>query len=168
MSTSANNAAVGVTARPPLELDALDLRILEVLQADASLTNQELAARVNASAPTCLRRVRRLRELGVIDRIVAILAPEKVGKPLTAIVEITLDVQTSEAMEAFEEVVRGEPAIAQCYRVSSGPDFIVIAVVRDMAAYHELVRRTFTRHANVRNVRTFFAIHQSKFDTRVL
>ncbi len=162
-----SNTKAGYSSRA-VELDALDIRILKVLQDDASLTNQELAERVNASAPTCLRRVRRLRDLGVIRRIVALVAPEKVGKPLTAIVEVTLDVQTAEAMEAFEQAVHEESAILQCYRVSSGPDFIIIAIARDMSAYHDLVQRAFNRHTNVRNVRTFFAIHQSKFQTRVV
>ena len=151
-----------------VDLDDVDLRILTALQNDASISNQDLAATVGVSPPTCFRRVRRLRETGVIQKVVALLAPEKVGKPLTAIVEIVLDVQTAEAMDAFERVMQDEAAIVQCYRVSSGPDFIVIAIAKDMAAYHALVGRAFNAHANVRNVRTFFAIHQSKFDTRVL
>ena len=85
-----------MTALP--QLDDLDRRILQAMQSDSSLTNQELAKRVHASAPTCLRRVRRLTEEGVIEKQVAILAPEKVGAGLTAISEITLDVQSAEHM----------------------------------------------------------------------
>lgn len=151
----------------PLELDDLDRRILNQLQQDSALTNQELAARVHASPPTCLRRVRRLVESGVIARQVAILAPEKLGSSLTAIVEITLDVQAAESLEAFERSLMDEPAVQQCYRVSTGPDFVVIVQVRDMPAYHALVHRTFTAQANVRNVRTFFSVHRAKFETRV-
>jgi len=149
-------------------LDDLDKRILAVLQDDASLTNQELAQRVFASAPTCLRRVRRLRKLGFITRIAAILAPEKVGNPLTAIVEVTLDVQSAERLEAFEAHVADEAAVTQCYRVSGGPDFVVIVLARDMPGYHDLVRRLFNAGANVRNVRTFFSVHRSKFDVRAM
>lgn len=165
MSTSDSTSS---SAAVQVDLDELDIRILQVLQNDASISNQDLAAVVNASPPTCLRRVRRLRETGVIQKIVALLAPEKVGKPLTAIVEVTLDVQTAEAMEEFERVMQGEAAVVQCYRVSAGPDFIVMAIANDMGAYHALVGRAFNAHANVRNVRTFFVIHQSKFNTRVL
>lgn len=146
-------------------LDDLDRRILEQLQVDSSVTNHELAQRVHASAPTCLRRVRRLREAGIIEKQVAIVNPEKLGNTLTAIVEVTLDVQTAEALKAFESRVAAEPAILQCYRVSQGPDFVLIAQVLDMPAYHDLVHRTFTSDANVRNVRTFFSIHRSKFNT---
>ncbi|CAM3976105.1 Lrp/AsnC family transcriptional regulator [Bordetella muralis] len=151
----------------PLELDDLDRRILNQLQQDSALTNQELAARVHASPPTCLRRVRRLVESGVIARQVAILAPEKLGSSLTAIVEITLDVQAAESLNAFERSLMDEPAVQQCYRVSTGPDFVVIVQVRDMPAYHALVHRAFTAQANVRNVRTFFSVHRAKFETRV-
>ncbi|AUT45592.1 Lrp/AsnC family transcriptional regulator [Achromobacter sp. AONIH1] len=149
------------------ELDDLDRRILEQLQIDCALTNQDLAERVHASPPTCLRRVRRLVDIGVIDRQVAILAADKLGSTLTAIVEITLDVQAAESLDAFEQSMLAEPAVLQCYRVSPGPDFVVIAQVRDMPAYHALVHRAFTAQANVRNVRTFFSVHRAKFETRI-
>jgi Lrp/AsnC family leucine-responsive transcriptional regulator len=114
-----------------LVLDDLDKRILLQLQQNSAITNQELAEKVHASAPTCLRRVRRLTEDGWIQRQVALVQPEKLGMTLTAIVEITLDVQTSEQL-AFEQLVAGEPAIQQCYRVSPGPDFVLVLLVQDM------------------------------------
>lgn len=149
------------------ELDDLDRRILEQLQEDSSLTNQDLAARVHASPPTCLRRVRRLVDEGVIDKQVAILSAQKLGSTLTAIVEITLDVQAAESLDAFEQSMLAEAAVLQCYRVSPGPDFVLIAQVKDMPAYHALVHRAFTAQANVRNVRTFFSVHRAKFETRI-
>lgn len=151
----------------PTDLDDLDLRILEQLQADNALTNQELAARVHASPPTCLRRVRRLVQAGVIARQVAILAADKLGSTLTAIIEITLDAQSAENLDTFERIMLAESAVLQCYRVSPGPDFVMIAQVKDMPAYHALAHRAFTAHANVRNVRTFFSVHRAKFETRI-
>lgn len=156
-----------INAEWGLNLDDLDLRILEQLQVDSSVTNQDLAQRVHASAPTCLRRVRRLVEVGIIQKQVALLDPEKIGPGLTAIIEITMDVQTAEHMDAFEAGLADDPNILQCYRVSPGPDFIVIAQVADMQAYHAMAHRTFTSVANVRNVRTFFSMHRSKFETRI-
>lgn len=150
-----------------IELDDLDKRILECLQNNAAQTNHELAATVHASAPTCLRRVKRLTELGVIKRQVAILNPEKLGPSLSAVVEITLDVQTVERYVEFEVLVEQEAAVLQCYRVSPGPDFILIIGVADMPAYHALAHRLFSAHANIRNVRSFFATHRSKFETRI-
>ena len=146
-------------------LDDLDRRILDQLQQDASLTNHALAERVHASPPTCLRRVKRLNTLGVIAKQVAILNPEKLGSALTAIVEVTLDAQSSEQLPLFEAAMQNEGAVKQCYRVSTGPDFVLIIQVKDMPAYHALVHRSLTAQANVRNVRTFFSVYRSKFET---
>jgi len=149
-------------------LDELDKRILQQMQQDASLTNHELAQRVHASAPTCMRRVKRLIEEGVITRQVAILAPEKVGAGLTAIVEITLDHQATERLTEFEQRIAVEPAVQQCYRVSPGPDFVLIIQVADMTAYHALAHRLFATQSNIRNVRSFFSILRSKFETGIV
>lgn len=151
-----------------LALDELDRRILNTLQTDASHTNAELAELVHVSAPTCLRRVKQLSDSGVIQRQVAIVDPAKVGARLSAIVEITLDVQAAERMDEFEALVAPDPAVLQCYRVSPGPDFVLIVQVADMPAYHALAHRLFTAHANVRNVKAYFSTHRSKFDTRIV
>lgn len=150
-----------------IELDELDRRILNSLQDDAAQTNNDLAASVHVSPPTCLRRVKRLIDAGVITRQVAIVAPEKLGPTLTAIVEITLDNQAAERAVEFEALVASESAVLQCYRVSPGPDFVLIIQVSDMPAYHAMAHRLFASHANVRNVRSFFSIHRSKFETRI-
>ena len=148
-------------------LDDLDRRILKVLQADASQTNAELAELVHVSPPTCLRRVKQLTESGVIARQVAIVDPDKVGARLSAIVEITLDVQAAERLLEFEALAAQEDAVMQCYRVSPGPDFVLVVQVADMPAYHALAHRLFTAHANVRNVKAYFSTHRSKFETRI-
>jgi Lrp/AsnC family leucine-responsive transcriptional regulator len=148
-------------------LDDLDRRILNVLQVDASHTNAELAELVHVSQPTCLRRVKQLTENGVIERQVAIVSPEKVGARLTAIVEISLDVQAADRMAEFEGVVADEAAVLQCYRVAPGPDFVLVVQVADMPAYHALAHRLFTTHQNVRNVKAYFSTFRSKFETRI-
>jgi Lrp/AsnC family leucine-responsive transcriptional regulator len=148
-------------------LDEVDRRILNALQVDASHTNAELAELVHVSAPTCLRRVKQLTDNGVIERKVAIVDPQKIDARLTAIVEITLDVQGADRMAEFEKVVALEPAVLQCYRVSPGPDFVLIVQIVDMPAYHALAHRLFTTHSNVRNVKTYFSTFRSKFETRI-
>lgn len=147
--------------------DAVDLELLDALQQDASQSNQALAARHGLSPATCLRRVRRLREAGWIAREVAILDPERVGALLTAVIEISLDRQDAAALEAFEARVVADEAVQQCYRVSPGPDFVLIATVRDMPGYQALAQRLFTTDANVRNVKAFFSVKRAKFDPRV-
>jgi Lrp/AsnC family leucine-responsive transcriptional regulator len=151
----------------PILLDDIDRRILNALQVDASQTNSELARAVHVSAPTCLRRVKHLTDSGVIERQVAIVAPQLVGARLSAVVEITLDVQAAERMGEFEQLVADEAAVLQCYRVSPGPDFVLIVQVADMPAYHALAHRLFAAHANVRNVKSYFSTFRSKFETRI-
>jgi Lrp/AsnC family transcriptional regulator, leucine-responsive regulatory protein len=150
-----------------MKLDPVDLKILDVLQRDASLTNHALAHRVHTSPATCLRRVKALVDAGVIERRVAVLSPEALGHGLTAIVEVSLDRQSAEALAAFEARAIAEAAVQQCHRVSPGPDFVLIVQVLDMAAYQALVERLFTQDANVRNVKAFFSVRRAKFETRI-
>jgi Lrp/AsnC family leucine-responsive transcriptional regulator len=150
-----------------LVLDATDLRILEQLQRDASVTNHALAQLVHTSPATCLRRVKRLVDSGVIERRVALLSPQALGAGLTAFTEVTLDRQGAEHLAAFEARAVAEVAVQQCHRVSPGPDFMLQLHVADMAAWHELVQRLFTQDANVRNVKSFFSVHRAKFEPRI-
>jgi len=149
------------------ELDSTDMKILAVLQIDASLTNQALAAHVHVSPATCLRRVKQLVDRGVIERRVALLSPQALGHGLTAIAEVSLDRQSAEAMAAFEARAVAEDTVQQCHRVSPGPDFVLVVQVADMASYDALVARLFTEDANVRNVKAFFSIRRAKFETRI-
>jgi Lrp/AsnC family leucine-responsive transcriptional regulator len=144
-------------------LDDTDRRLLRLLQENSARTNQELAARAHVSPATALRRVRRLIEDGVIERQMAIVAPDALNAGLTAILEVTLEVQSAEALAAFESAVAAETEVQQCYRVASGPDFVLVVYVPDMAAYHAFVHRALTAAANVRNVRSFFSVKRSKF-----
>jgi Lrp/AsnC family transcriptional regulator, leucine-responsive regulatory protein len=150
-----------------VDLDACDLRILDLLQRDASASNQDLAAAVHISPATCLRRVKRLNDAGVIERRVAILSPRMMSGALTAFAEVSLDAQGAEHLQAFEARAVAEPEVQQCYRVTPGPDLILVLQLADMAAYHALVQRLFTQDANVRNVKTFFSVHRAKYETRV-
>ena len=154
-----------------IDLDQLDLALLGQLQIDASLSNQALAKRVHVSAPTCLRRVKRLRDAGLIERQIALLDADRMarhlGHGLTAIVEITLDRQDQQALEQFEQRVAPDAAVQQCYRVSPGPDFILVVHSSDIPDYLALAQRLFTSDANVRNVKAFFSIRRSKFEPRL-
>jgi len=148
-------------------LDEVDYRLLELLQDDASRSNQALAEAARVSPATALRRVRRLIEGGVIERQMAIVSPQAFDAGLTAIVEVTLDRQGAEHLAAFEARAVAEPAVQQCYRVSPGPDCVLVVWVRDMSHYNALVQRLFTEDANVRNVKSYFATRRAKFEPRI-
>jgi Lrp/AsnC family transcriptional regulator, leucine-responsive regulatory protein len=150
-----------------ISLDAIDIELLSVLQQDATLSNQALAEKVHTSPPTCLRRVKRLRDAGLIERQIAILNPEKlaatIGHGLSAIVEVTLDRQDAQSLDQFEARVVNDPGVQQCYRVSPGPDFVLVVHAAHMPAYQALAQRLFNADANVRNVKAFFSVKRSKF-----
>lgn len=152
-------------------IDEIDWMLLDQLQRDATLSNQALAEQMNISPPTCLRRVRRLREAGLINGQVALLNEDAVaahqGHGLTAIAEVSLDRQGDEHLTAFEQHAIQEAAVTQCYRVTPGPDFVLMIRVADMPGYQALAQRLFTQNANVRNVKVFFSVQRSKFDTRL-
>ncbi len=155
----------------PIDIDEADLRLLELLQADASRSNQALAELAHLSPPTSLRRVKRLRQLGLIEREVALLSADRLapllGHGLTALVEVTLERQGAEHLDAFEARVLPTPEVQQCYRVSPGPDFMLVVHCVDMPAYLALAQQLFTSDANVRNIKAFFSVKRAKFDPRL-
>ena len=151
------------------ELDAIDLQLLDSLQHDASLSNVALAEKVNVSPPTCLRRVKRLMEEGWIERQIAVLNADQLGATfghgLTVLVEVSLDKQGSEHLDAFEARAVTLDAVQQCWRVSPGPDFMLVVQAADMPHYLNISQALFTQDANVRNVKAFFATKRAKFSS---
>lgn len=154
-----------------ISIDEADIRLLDLLQTDASLSNQALAERAHLSPPTSLRRVKRLRQMGLIEREVALLSVDRMapllGQGLTALVEITLERQGAEFLDAFEARVLPVAQVQQCYRVSPGPDFVLVVHCQDMPDYLALAQRVFTSEANVRNIKAFFSLKRAKFEPRL-
>ena len=152
-------------------LDATDLKLLSALQADASISNIALANKLQISAPTCLRRTKRLVQEGWIEKQVAILSLDKLGQlmghKVTALIEVSLDKQGEELLQAFENRAVQEAAVQQCWRVSPGPDFMLVVQVTDMPAYLAFTQRLLTQDANVRNVKAFFSVKRAKFGTQI-
>ena len=152
-------------------LDTVDLQLLAILQADASISNIALADKLRISAPTCLRRTKRLQQEGWIEKQVAILSSDKLGLAMghsvTALIEVSLDKQGEELLQAFETRAVQESAVQQCWRVSPGPDFMLVVQVPDMPSYLAFTQRLLTQDANVRNVKAFFSVKRAKFGTQI-
>ena len=150
-------------------LDATDLKLLDALQHDASRSNLALAAHLHLTPPTCLRRVKRLQDEGWIERQVAVLNADRMaalqGHGLSALVEVTLDRQGAEHLDAFETRAVADSAVQQCWRVSPGPDFVLVIQARDMPDYLATTARLLTQDANVRNVKAFFSLKRAKFSS---
>jgi DNA-binding Lrp family transcriptional regulator len=148
-------------AATPIELDALDRRILAELQAEGRMTNVELARRVELSAPPCLRRVRRLEEAGVIRGYHADLDPAALGWEVTFFALVGLESQKQAVLDAFEAMVAEWPEVRECHMIRGGGDFLLRLVARDTAHENALTAR-LTGAAMVSRVQTLQTIRTSK------
>lgn len=150
---------------PPEPLDAIDERILEHLQADARLSNVELARAVNLSPSPCLARVRRLEESGLIRRYVTLLDPVKLGLTVSVLVQVTLEKQIEPALEAFEKAIRARPEVMECYLMTGDADYLLRVVVPDVPAFERFILDFLSRVPGVGNIKSSFALKQVKYQT---
>ena len=142
-------------------LDRLDRRILQVLQDNAEISNLDLAERVGLSPTPCARRVKRLFAEGVITHQVAMVDPRKLGLNLTAHISITMDRHTPDRFEAFEETVLALPEVVDCCVVTGqSADYLMKAVVRDMAHYEQFLLGKLTRIPGVTGVHSSFELRR--------
>ncbi len=150
-----------------MDLDRTDRKILNLLQENNLLTNLELAERVNLSPPPCLRRVKRLRELGIITHDVSIVDPLKVGHGLVVFVNITLEKQRDDLLANFERKMHEHAEVLQCYFVSGDTDYLLIMHVEDMQHYNVFSRRVFACEPNIKMFRSSFCLNRVKYSTKI-
>lgn len=143
------------------ELDGKDRQLLDLLQQDARRSLEILADEVALSAPAVQRRIRRMREAGVITGEVAVVDPAAIGLPMTFIVIVELERERAEQIDAFRHKVANEPRVQQCYYVTGEGDFVLIAVANDMDDFEALTRRLFFDDPNVRRFRTSVVMGRS-------
>lgn len=142
-------------------MDRIDLRILQQLQVDSSLTNQELADKVGLSPSPCLRRVKALEEQGIIEGYRAHLNAKKLGLDLQAQVSISLDKHTPERLGHFEAAVSGCAEVLECYLITGqSADYILKVLVKDMQHYQEFLLGTLTRIEGVTGVHSSFVMRK--------
>jgi Lrp/AsnC family leucine-responsive transcriptional regulator len=152
---------------PDSALDAIDRKILRRLQRDSLISNQALADEVGLSPPACLKRVRRLRAAGVIQRTAALLAPEALGYPLMTVVRIKLDRPREKAMRAFEQRMRELPRVAHCLTVSGDTDYVVLVRSRDVAHYQDFARQVLATAPGIRAYLSEIVLEVPKWTTEV-
>jgi Lrp/AsnC family leucine-responsive transcriptional regulator len=150
---------------PPATYDAVDKRILAVLQANSKLTNVELAEQVHLSPSPCLARVRSLEQRGIINRYVALLDPHAVGLNVSVFISISLEKQTKDALDIFEAAIRERPEVMECYLMSGDSDYLLRVVVEDVQALERLIIDKLTPIPVVANIRSSIALKQVKYDT---
>lgn len=141
-----------------MDLDATDRRILTVLQRDGRITNAELADQVNLSPSACHRRTQRLEEAGYISAFVALLDPQKLGRNTTVFVEITLEGQAEELLDAFERAVARIPDILECHLMAGKADYLLKMMVEDTEDYARIHRQHLSRLPGVRQMQSSFTL----------
>jgi Lrp/AsnC family transcriptional regulator, leucine-responsive regulatory protein len=151
---------------PRKDLDAVDRKILELLQADGRMSLAELAEKVGLSPSPCLRRVRMLED-GVISRYVAVLDQRAVGLPVSVFVSIKLEKQRQESLDRFAKAIERWPEVLECYLMTGSRDYWMRVVVPDLDAYERFVKQKLTRVEGIASIESSFALEQVKY-TNVL
>ena len=148
-----------------MDLDFTDFRILRHLQQDASLTNVELAARINLSPSPTLARVKRLESEGVIARYVALADPHALGLKVNVFVRVSLEKQEAGALERFEQAVSRFDEVMEVYLMTGDEDYLLRIVVPDIQSLERFILDHLTRIAGIKNIKSSFALKQVKYKT---
>lgn len=148
-------------------LDPFDLKILRILQRNNLTSQRDIAQQVNLSPAAVHRRIQRLQETGIISRQAAVLVPEKVGRPITLIVEVSVESERIEALSDLKRVFAAAPEVQQCYYVTGEVDFVLVLTVASMQEYQVLARRLFAENANVTWFKTIVALDRVKVGLEV-
>jgi DNA-binding Lrp family transcriptional regulator len=143
-----------------LDLDRVDRAILRLLQRDASISNVALAAKVNLSAPACLRRVERLKEAGLIRGIVALLEPKLLHAGMLVIIGVVLDRSTPESFAAFEKAAQKVSGCMECHVVTGEFDYFMLVRTRDSESFNRLHAEQLLYLPGVRQIRTFMVLKE--------
>ena len=148
-------------------LDDFDLAILRILQKDNTLPHRLIGEKVNLSAPSVQRRIKRLEAEGIITMQSAIADPARLGRPLTIVVEVELKAETGGAIDVVKQSFADAPEVQQCYYVTGESDFILVILVRDMAEYEALTERLFFSNDTIRKFKTFVTMDRTKVSLSV-
>jgi Lrp/AsnC family leucine-responsive transcriptional regulator len=146
-------------------MDAIDRKILTILQADGRISNQDLADRVGLSPSPCLRRVKALEAGGMILRYVALVDPHAAGLGLQAVVEVRLDRQTTDSVARFEKEILKFPQVLQCDLIAGDWDYALRVVARDLDDFREFCVHRLARIPGVGNVKSNISMKQVKYST---
>jgi DNA-binding Lrp family transcriptional regulator len=146
-------------------LDETDFQILALLQKDASMTNKEISFQLHKSVAAVHERTRRLKQQGVIKRVVAILDRKKINRSLIAFSHVLLNDHTANTLNQFEEQVAKFPEVMECFQMTGTFDFILRIATSDMDAYHNFYRNKLATLPNISTVQSFFVLSETKSDT---
>lgn len=149
------------------KIDKLDVAILKVLQQDNLTPQRDIGQKVGLSAAAVQRRIKRMKEEGIIRDNISVLNRDKIGRPITLFVELTLESEKMELIDAAKAMFRTTPEVQQCYYVTGEADFVLIIVVPTMHDYELLSRKIFFSNSNIKHFRTLVAMDLVKVGLEV-
>lgn len=148
-----------------MKLDPIDIRILNELQNDSSLSNVELAKRVHLSPSPCLMRVKALKDKGVIRNYVALADPKSLGLGLNVFISISLKEQSKKALAEFEQRISEHDEVMECYLMTGDSDYLIRVAVADMGALEKFILEQLTPISGIEKIRSSFALKQVRYKT---
>jgi len=148
-----------------MKLDDTDRRILAELQADAGISNVELARRVHLSPSPCLTRVKAMETAGLIRQYVALLDPQQLGLHLNVFISISLKQQNREALQVFEDAICAREEVMECYLMTGDADYLIRVAVPDIQALESFILEHLSPIAQVEKIRSSFALKQVRYKT---
>lgn len=149
-------------------MDEKDLEILRLVQSDARLTAEALGFEIGLSPPAVQKRLKKLRETGVIENEIAVLSPTKLGREMTVIVQVTLERESRMHLDAFKRRMRSAPAVQQCYYATGEADFVLVVIVKDIAEYEQFTQEYFFDESNVSKFTSSIVMDRVKVSLDVL
>lgn len=150
-----------------MQTDAIDRKILALLQQDGRMSLAALSEKVGLSPSPCLRRVRLMEKAGIISRYVAVLNQRAVGLPVSVFISIKLESQREEALTKFGRAIARWPEVLECYLMTGPRDYLLRVVVADLSAYEQFLKTKLTRLDGIASIESSFALEQVKY-TNVL
>jgi Lrp/AsnC family transcriptional regulator, leucine-responsive regulatory protein len=150
-----------------MKIDRIDRKILVALQRNNRVPNLELAELVGLSPPACLKRVKRLREEGIIVGDVSIINPELAGNTMTLIVSVEMERDRADIYQVFRKSILNAPEVTQCYQISGSYDFMLVVTVKDIQGYEHFVERVLHKDLNIRKFHTSVSLRTVKFSTEI-
>lgn len=145
-----------------INLDKFDKQILEIMQVSNRTTSETIAESIGLSPASVQRRIKRLRDASVIQADVSVISPKAVGRPMTFIVQITLERERLDLMDTFKDAMKNNPQVQQCYYVTGSVDFVIVMTAADMAAYEEFTNKYFFDNANIKHFNTSVVMNSIK------
>jgi len=149
------------------DLDHFDRAILEILQRNNLTPQRVIGDAINLSAPAVQRRIRKMEEAGVIKANVAVIDPPRVGQAITILVEVLVESERKDLLDATKAALAAAPEVQQCYYVTGEADFVLVVTVPTMSDYEALTRRLFFDNPNVKRFRTLVVMDRVKVNLAV-